>query len=365
MSGSGSSYKGTVGSVAVFRDVSSPDATAREKTVRAYREIVSKAAEAVTRGTVTKAAATRDTQDLYDPSLADNTMTEPQPGGSHAYVCLIDHSGSNQYTSRHIRTSSGHLTAIARTLAPNCRIGFRFCSDHCDGDREQQSVNFVQPDEMGDKKLFSSMANIQPASGGDFPESIECWLSDAASIPFGSDLPREKRTLILVTDSWPHGLVPAPDMSMLGYTNDDGCPKQVYWRDAMQRVRQTYGSFVLIGSGEQPRVAKWQLKLFETAPDVLSDEASLNFIDLSTIPNQQHRNAIVGNALLFIIARDGGPQTVEMFLYSLYSKWLTNPIYGEETVSRANQQIRNFGKYLLGIMPQVEIDSMLKRVLVE
>ena len=95
----------------------------------------------------------------------------------------------------------------------------------------------------------------------------------------------------------------------------------------------------------------------------MEEDAAVNFIDLSTIPEPEHRNHIVGNALLFVIARNLGLQCVEMFLAALYAKWLGQPIFGRDSARRAEEQIRNFGKYLHGMANEEELNALLARAL--
>lgn len=365
---SGSSYKGTTRAVSNYESLRSADKEVRLDAHRVHREVVSKARVEIAEGrAVAPPKVQRNEREVYDPKLASNVLTVPEPGGTRAYLILVDNSGSNSSTAEHIKTSSGYLCANAQILVPNIRFGMMYCSDHGDGPRHIQYVNFVKPDEAGDKRLFSSLTNVFPASGRDLPESIECWLKDAANVQFG-DIPKEMRTLVLVTDSWAHDGIPSEELSELSrkYSanfRDDGCPAQVSWRASMRAVREHYGSFVLIGSGNNPDIANWQRKLFENEQQMIDDvDAALNFIDLSTIPKQEHRNAIVGNALLFIMARDDSAQTMELFLSSLYAKWLLNPIFGGDTTERAEKQIRNFSKYLAGIMSPAEIDALMTRV---
>lgn len=301
----------------------------------------------------------RDVAAVRDPSLVRLALTHPSPAARRAVVVLVDNSGSNREIASHIRNSSGHFAAMARLADAQSETAFIYFSDHCDGEREQQAVDFVPANDKGDRQLFSTLEQIHPASGGDEPEAIECALHAAAEIDF-AHVPRENRMLILVSDVVPHGMEGVEKFGV----RDDGCPNQRSWRRSMEEVRAAYGEFVFIGSGSSEMWRSLQLKLFETAPGVSDpEEVAVNFIDFSTIRSQAHRNGLVGNAITFVLARRAGRQPVLAFLSALYEKWLANPIFGRDSDGKARDRITNMARlYLRKMMTNEEIEQMLREV---
>jgi hypothetical protein len=134
----------------------------------------------------------------------------------------------------------------------------------------------------------------------------------------------------------------------------------------MSAVRAAYREFVLIGSGNRPEVVQFQRRLFETTPGIVDESVvANNFIDLSSIPEVKHRNGIVGNAVLFCIARLGGKQVVQSFLRALYAKWLENPVFGQDTPVMAKKRIASFGNYLRSSFSEKEITTIIDEALAD
>ncbi|MFA5185290.1 MAG: hypothetical protein WC551_02295 [Patescibacteria group bacterium] len=281
--------------------------------------------------------AKRDEREVYDSQLVRNNITEPDAKAERVHVVLIDNSGSNRAIAEHLKEASGYLLATLGAIDPASRISFIYFSDHCDGPRIWQPVDYVAPDETGDKILHSSIRHVETAEGGDAPEAIECALWDACDLPFGHV---QDRRLYLVTDVVAHGM---------GLRGDDGCPRQRDWRDSLKRVQKTYRSLEVVGCGSERDCAELQKKF-------ILDKARLPYdlIDLSSIGSHTHRCGITGNAILFLIARHQGNQTVEAFLMTLYEKWLSEPIFGANTDLNAKEAIRRFGKYIEAAPEDVE-----------
>lgn len=355
---SGSSYGDSDSSSRRYGAWRSSDAGERTKAVLEHRKEVVEVRERVARGEIPKPPEVqRDESKVLDRTLARNTITSPSPSCSRAVVVLVDNSGSNRAIAEHLRKSSGYMTAFCRTVDPGAEIAFVYFSDHGDRDRMLQYTDFVPPTETGDKVLFSSLANVSSCNGHDEPEAIECAMVRASEIDFGK-VPKENRVCILVTDSVAHGM---------GYPEDDGCPDQVSWRRGLASVREAYGDFVVIGSGNNAYMRDFQKRFFES-PEGVIDTArmALDFIDLSDISAAAHRNGIVGNAILFVIARKGGRQSAELFLAKLYDKWLKNPLFGDRTDALARKRIRSLAElYLPGIMTPAAIQDMLRDILAE
>lgn len=353
--GSGSSFGESKGRTEAVYGLVSDDTGTRARAYEAYRGSTAKARDDIKAGRSTSAPAPkRDTTSLVDPSKARNTITRPSKNAKRAVVVLVDNSGSNRAIAAHFLQSSGHFTAFARALDPEAEVAFVYFSDHRD-DYPFQYADFAPPTEEGDKQLFNSFRQIQGQHGNDEPEAVECALLRASEIDFGS-IPVQDRTIVLVTDVVAHGM---------GLTPDDGCPDQVSWRSAMQAVRKTYGKFVLIGSGGNPGMVPLQKQFFETSPGVSDvEEVARNFIDLSEIRTAAHRNGIVANAVLFVMARNNGKQSIQVFLASLYSKWLAVPVFGDRTDEMAKIRIRAFAElYLPGVLSDEEIQSTLADIL--
>jgi len=353
--GSGSSFGGTSRSLESVSYLVSDNAETRSKAYADYRSGTAKAREDIIHGRFEKKNTERDTSELRDSSLARNSITSPSKTAKRAYVVLVDNSGSNRAIADHFLKSSGHFTAFAQSIDAMAEVAFIYFSDHCDGELLFQFADFSPPTEAGDKQLYNSFLRIRGASGDDEAEAIECALLRASEIDFG-DIPVQDRTVILVTDVVGH---------RMGLTSDDGCPHQVSWRTSMEAIRRTYGKFILIGSGSNPRMVPLQKQFFETAPGVSdSVEVARNFIDLSEIREASHRNGIVANAVLFCMARNAGKQSIQVFLAALYSKWLSNPVFGTRTDEMARIRIRAFAElYLPGVMEPGEIQEMLSDIL--
>jgi len=285
----------------------------------------------------------RKTDNLYDPNLVNLEITSPKPSVERIHIVLIDNSGSNRTIAESLKESSGYLTSVLKDVDPQSQIAFIYFSDHGDGDRLMQEVDFIFPDKKGDKALYSTIQHVGPANGHDAAEAIECALWEACEKDFGN---AKEKHLYLVTDVVAHGM---------GLRSDDGCPLQRDWRDSVDRVNETFDSFTVVGCGNDPHVGNLQKQFIEPK------RQKFDLIDLSAIPEQRHRTGITCNAILFLIARHTGLQGVEMFLSFLYEKWLKNPIFGANTDMRAKEAIRRFGKYIDA--PKSKIDKMMKKVL--
>lgn len=285
----------------------------------------------------------RDEREVYDRSLVRREVKAPDEKAERVHIVLIDNSGSNEKIAKHLKGSSGYLLAVLKAIDPGSRICFVYFSDHRDGKRMWQAVDYVAPDELGDKILHSSIHHVADANGHDAPEAIECALWEACELPFGHV---QERHLYLVTDVVAHGM---------GLHPDEGCPRNRDWRDSLKRVHETFVSFEVVGSGAERDYAELQKKFI-----LDKKRLPLDLIDLSGIPTHEHRCGIVGNALLFLIARHQGSQCIEAFLMTLYEKWLKEPIFGANTDMNAREAIRRFGKYVEA--PPEEIEKMLAKV---
>lgn len=327
-----------------YEGLVSGDAETRARAERERSTRVARAREDIDRG-VAKPSAPRDTRRDYDESAVRLGITAPSKKAERLRVVLVDNSGSNAAIAKHLKRSSGHLLATLKLVDPGSEVATIYFSDHTDGERLMQEVDYVAPTPKGEKTLISTIENVFPANGGDAPEAIECALWRACEIDFGK-VPKEHRHLYLVSDQVAHGMgVPS---------TDGGCPDQRDWRESVARVRKTYGTFEIVGSGIDPHVAKLQEQFLEKG------RVSLDFVDLSEIESERHRQNITGNALLFLIARERGTQTVQAFLMALYEKWLSDPIFGTNTDLEARKAIRRFAKYLE--LPKSEVDALMASV---
>lgn len=369
--GSSSSYESSSSTREVYSSWSSTDEADRTRARSLHREKVAEdraKISALRSATVTKPLAARpperDEAAIADARLARNRITRPSTTARRVMVCLIDNSGSNRQIAEHLRRATGHFTSFLRSVDGSCEVATVYFSDHCDGALLMQEIDFVGPTPEGDRVLLSSSQKICNAGGGDVPEAIECALKRAAEIDF-AHIPRENRTLVLVTDVVPHGMPGYAEA--YGAGSDDGCPHQVSWRESMRQVRATYGEFVLVGSGADPKMRPLQAKMFENAQGRSDpEEVARNFVDLSEVKDIVHRNGLVGNTLLFVAARKAGVQSVNLFLASLYGAWLANPLFGNNTDHMARARIRFMAeRYLTGLMSYSEIQEMLKEVLAE
>jgi len=294
---------------------------------------------------LTKSAKPREkraTDDLYDSELVVRKITKPAKDVERVHIAMVDNSGSNSEIATYLRETSGYFMSVLNQIDPKSQIAWMYYSDHCDGDRLNQEVDFLSPDKKGDKALYSSLQHVYGASGGDDAEAFECGLWDACDIDFGG---AKTKHLYLVTDVVAHGM---------GMASDDGCPKQRDWKESKARVYQTFTTFNVVGCGVD--CGKLQTKFLKP------ERVGFDFIDLSSIKETRHRAALTGNALLFLIARQAGLQNVELFLSFLYEKWLEDPIFGSDTDRRAKEMIARFGRYIEGV-PDQEIKKILDKIL--
>ncbi|NTW21940.1 hypothetical protein HGA34_00150 [Candidatus Falkowbacteria bacterium] len=315
------------------------DAGTRAKESEARGERIHRAKE-----TVTEEKHEETREEKVDPSKIRLGITKPSTTAKRVHIFLVDNSGSNRAIAEGLRKSSGYLSAVHGVIDPESDFANIFFSDHCDGSRIMQEVDYVPPTPEGDLILLSTISRIYPAGGGDAPEAIECAMKRACELDFGGALYKH---LYLVSDEVAHGM---------GRSGDDGCPLQVNWRDELERVHETYDTFEVIGCGNEAKVAELQKKFL--SPERLA----YDFIDLSAIKEHEHRLGITANAILFLVARKQGIQMVEVFLAGLYEKWLASPVFGANTEMKAKEAIRRFGKYLEA--PESEIEAMMQRVLV-
>lgn len=271
-------------------------------------------------------------------------ITKPSPTAKRVHIFMVDNSGSNSVIAEGLRKSSGYLSAVHGVIDPDSDFATIFFSDHCDGSRIMQEVDYVSPTPEGDLILLSTISKVAKAGGGDAPEAIECAMKRACELDFGDALSKH---LYLVSDEVAHGM---------GERGDDGCPFQVSWIDELEKVNKVYDTFEVIGCGDVARVAELQKQFL--SPERLA----YDFIDLSEIEKPEHRLGITANAMLFLVARKQGIQMVEVFLAGLYEKWLASPVFGTQTEAKAKEQIRRFGKYIEA--PEEEIEAMMQRVLV-
>lgn len=322
-----------------YRGLTSEDEGTRLNAERERRESLGEARRRIADGTATRAPK-RETAEVVDRSLARSAITRPAKDAERVHIVDVDNSGSNAIIANFLRETTGYLLSVLKVIDPGSQLAIRYISDHCDRSFEKQECDFVSPTEQGDKVLASSIASVRGATGGDAPEAFECSLASACDIDFGHV---QQRHLYLVTDEVGHGM---------GQRGDDGCPHGTDWRESLERVRSTYTTFEVIGCGDDARTAKLQHQFLSP------DRVAMDFLDLSAIPSHQHRCGITANALLFLIARKRGMQCVEVFLMTLYAKWLSDPIFGANTDLKAKEAITRFTKFL-------EIDAAAKEKLLD
>jgi hypothetical protein len=291
----------------------------------------------------TKPREERKISSLYDADLVRSKITKPDAKAECVHVVIVDNSGSNKVIAEHIRKASGYLTSVLNTVNAASQIAFMYYSDHGDGANINQEIDFVYPDKKGDVTLLSSLEHVSGANGFDAPEAFECALHEACEIDFNK---AKKKHLYLITDVVAHGM---------GMAGDSGCPLQRSWEDSVEEVYKTYDTFEVVGCSGSTSVAKLQAKFLK------AERVAFDLIDLSSIDEEEHRAAVTANALLFLIARKTGLQGVKMFLSFLYEKWLSDPIFGDNTDMRARDMIKRFGKFLEFEKP--DIDEMIKKII--
>ena len=281
----------------------------------------------------------RDTRGLYDPSLVRNKITRPDPSARSITILMIDNSGSNRIVAERMRQSSGYiLSSMGIILGKSVQLATIYGSDHRDGHGYRQDVDFIYPTEEGDRVMFSTTHHVQDANGHDEAEAFECLLWEACDINFGH-LSKEKRHLILATDVVAHGM---------GLHDDDGCPYGRRWQDSVARVRETFGTFQVIGTSTGTNMGKRQAQF------LLPDRVRYDLLDMSEIRSMEHRLGIIPSAALFLMARNDGNQIAQTLLQFLYEKWLSDPIFGQDTDMRAREAIARFFPYVEGMCPQMQ-----------
>lgn len=268
----------------------------------------------------------------YNAQLVRNKITHPTKGTKRIYVVLIDNSGSNRQIASHFKKSSNYLRVNLQILDPEAQFVFIYFSDHTDGDAWFQAVDFISANPEGEKILTSTIHEMSDANGYDYPEAHECALKEVCQINFSDVI---EKHLILISDVAGH------NMGM--NCEDRGCPYQQDWRDSLKLVEKTYQTFELIGCGNDEDASEIQKKFINYLhPELLA----MNFISLAHIREHQHRLGIVLNSFLLLVARHRGLQGIEGFLSRLYEKWLSDPIFGDNTDRRAKEVILRFSKYI-------------------
>ena len=128
----------------------------------------------------------------------------------------------------------------------------------------------------------------------------------------------------------------------MGYNGTDaGCPHQKDWKKSLKKVGETYGTFQVVASGQDRETFALQKQF------VSKDRLKFDLLDLATGKlTHDERCRLVTNAVLLFVARNRGFQTVSTFLMILLEKWLAEPQYGSDTLSRARRQIEDFCEYL-------------------
>lgn len=282
----------------------------------------------------------RDTTGIYDRSLVRSRITRPHADAQGVRLLIVDNSGSNKDVATRIRETSGDLLAtMGIVLEKRQQLAIVYGSDHCDGDRYRQDVDFHYPNEEGDRILFSTTHHVRGASGGDEAEAFECLLDDVCGIDFGH-VAKADRQLILVTDVVGHGM---------GMHSDDGCPHGRDWRASVARVYETFGTFQVIGTSASETMGRLQAKFLRP------ERVALDLLDLSAIRSTEHRLGIIPNAAMFLMARNDGMQSAKTFLKLLYEKWLRTSLFGQESDLRAREAIARFFPYVEGMTPELKV----------
>lgn len=98
---------------------------------------------------------------------------------------MIDNSGSNRKIASHIQSGTEYLTVNLKLLDPEAMYLFIYFSDHTDYELYFQPIDYVFPNEEGDRILLSTLKHIEDANGFDDPEAHECALFDVCQLDFG------------------------------------------------------------------------------------------------------------------------------------------------------------------------------------
>ena len=285
----------------------------------------------------------------YDRSLVRLGISKPDDQVQGLVYLLIDNSASNDIIRTHVRNTVSYILGTMGAICPGYQVVFDFVSDHYDGSGHMQEIDYVYPTEDGVNGLVSSIAHVHDMDGGDYPECFACPLDRISRLDFGN-VPKEKRHVIVVTDSIPHGF---------GYRGDDECTAGLDWGTVMQKVQETFATFQVIGCAKEDQrvIRRLQRKM-------IPGEARIRYdlMDLSTVKSEEHRKALVTNAILFFMARNRGRQTVEGFLAGWYAKMLREPIFGQQTDHNAQNVIAMMVEFIEA--SREDLDALLDRILV-
>lgn len=314
----------------------SDDAAARQRAEEARRARVRESRRRIEEEPPPPSRGSRRKQEharhdtAYDHASVRDQITQPPKEADRLHTLLLDNSGSNRVIAEHFRRGSGYLMAMLEAIDPSGALAIIYFSDHCDGPRIRQDVDFVMAGEEGNKILYSTTYHVRGASGGDAAEAIECMLHDVCDIDF-AQIPQDRRHLYLVTDVVGHGM---------GMRDDQGCPYRRDWRESVRRVGETFGSFQVVGCSRYESEGKLQEQF------LAEDRVQWDLINLSNVKSDEHRLPLTLNAFLFFLARNLGTQVVTVFLMGLYEKWLNEPIFGQQTDTKARDQIGQFLSWL-------------------
>lgn len=271
-----------------------------------------------------------------DRRQARNSITTPPTQAKEVDIILVDNSSSNRVIADAMKKGTEYLHGVYGGFSVEAALACQFFSDHCDGPMGIfQEVDYTLPGLEGAQVMRASIDAIENVGGGDLPEAIECALYRASQYDF-VHVPKERRHLYLVSDQVAH--------NMGSRCQDDGCPEQRDWRDSLRRVNEVFGTFQVVASGDDREVFDLQKQF------IASERRQFDLMNLATSGriNHEERCRLVTNAVLFLIARNRGTQSVEGFLMNLLEKWTTPDEirYGSDSVARAMEQVAQFTPYL-------------------
>jgi len=126
--------------------------------------------------------------------------------------------------------------------------------DHSDGDLWLQTNEFTSDNQTLDRQI----KGMTLTHGGDEPEAYECAFSELAKAASEVKIaqPNSKVATIFIGDSVPHGMEG-------GYDRDDGCPKQVDYKQSLAHLKAVSDIFYFVGCSEEERMTRLQKKLVD------------------------------------------------------------------------------------------------------
>ena len=208
-------------------------------------------------------------------------------GGLDVYIAF-DTTGSMDSTISKVRKNIGTITTALLDGKSDIRLSINGVGDHCDGEYLLQLYHLSK----NPAEVRGAIENIVMTHGGDEPEAYECLaVSLAKRIPLESA--GRKRAVVLIGDSYPHGMRDAP------------CVQNVDYKTAFSALKTLCDGFYMVGC--EPQHYSLQRQLITAGND------KERFIELGDM------NGILCELLVALARKTQSPLSLEQYLKSLGS----------------------------------------------